>query len=143
MKSLNIIQKSGQERQLANYSKNLTYSQEARDKFFRQLIKHVKSIQIQPRNSMWSQYYQDMDSFFSINEFNQKQKIIHELINKHKPDSVIDMGCNVGGYSIIAAQLGAKVIAFDTDEDSINLLYRLAKERKLNILPLVGNVLYA
>ena len=56
---------------------------------------------------------------------------------RYKPKTVTDIGCNQGGYAILAVQAGARVVAFDTDEDSVALLYRLAQLKNLPILPLV------
>ena len=61
-------------------------------------------------------------------------------MGKLKPKTVTDIGSNMGGYAVLAAQSGASVTAFDTDEDSINMFYKLVKSRKLNILPLVMDV---
>ena len=41
----------------------------------------------------------------------------------------------------MAAQTGARVTAFDTDEDSVGLLYETAKAEVLDILPLVMDCL--
>jgi len=66
--------------------------------------------------------------------------VISELLQDLKPKTVADIGCNMGGYAVLAARQGASVTAFDTDEDSVTLLYRLVKEKNLNILPLVLDV---
>ena len=62
-------------------------------------------------------------------------------MEKITPKTVVDIGCNRGGYSVLAAQRGAKVTAFDNDEDSVSLLYAVAKEKQLPILPLVMDFL--
>jgi hypothetical protein len=66
--------------------------------------------------------------------------LLLDLLQKLKPESVVDIGCNMGGYAVLAAQNGVKVTAFDTDEDSVAMLYKLAKEKNLNILPLIMDV---
>ena len=139
---MDFMHKTGQEKEITRYTKDLHYTPAQREDFLLKLRKDVQSLHIKTSSSMWSQYYQDMDEFFSPSKFQAKQKKIAEILKRCKPATVVDMGCNVGGYSILAALQGAKVVAFDTDEDSISLLYRLAREKQLNILPLVANVLY-
>lgn len=139
---LNLMHKTGQDKEISHYTKTLRYSPSQREDFLLKLRKDVQSISLKNNGSMWSKYYQDMNEFFNSSQYQIKQKKISELIAQCHPESVVDMGCNAGGYSIIAALQGASVVAFDTDEDSISLLYRLAKEKQLNILPLIGDVLY-
>jgi len=142
MRVINLMHKTGQDKEISHYTKTLRYSQAQREDFLLKLRKDVQSISLKNGGSLWSQYYQDMDGFFNPAHYHAKQKKIAELLAQYHPTSVVDMGCNAGGYSIIAALQGVKVVAFDTDEDSISLLYRLAKEKQLNILPLIGDVLY-
>lgn len=47
---------------------------------------------------------------------------ILDLLRKTKPHSVTDIGCNDGFFSTVAAMLGAKVLALDTDEGAIRKL---------------------
>jgi len=142
MRVMDLMHKTNQDKDISKYTKNMRYGISQRETFFLKLKKDVESLAIKTGHSMWSQYYQDMNAFFSPQAAHAKQKVISDLLAKCKPGTVVDMGCNVGGYSILAAQQGAKVVAFDTDEDSISMLYRLVKEKKLDILPLVADVLY-
>jgi SAM-dependent methyltransferase len=142
MRVMDLMHKTNQDKDISKYTKNMRYGISQRETFFLKLKKDVESLAIKTGHSMWSQYYQDMNAFFSPQAAHAKQKVISDLLAKCKPGTVVDMGCNVGGYSILAAQQGAKVVAFDTDADSISMLYRLVKEKKLDILPLVADVLY-
>ena len=142
MRIMHLMHSMNQDKNISQYTKDLHYSTRQRDDFLKKLCKDVLSLHIETGNSMWSKYYEDMSTFFAPQAANAKQKAVINILEKCKPETVVDMGCNVGGYSILAAQHGAKVTAFDTDEDSITLLYRLVKEKGLNILPLVADVLY-
>ena len=57
-------------------------------------------------------------------------------MKKYKPETVIDIGCNTGWFSILAEHLGSKVISIDTNETVVDNLYLYSKKHKLNILPL-------
>jgi SAM-dependent methyltransferase len=139
---MSLVRKSGSEQDLAKRSQNISPTTTSRKAFFDSLRKDVNSITLGSGSSDWSKYYTDMNSFFEPAQFDLKQGKVAELIEKYKPKSVVDIGCNQGGYAILAARCGAQVTAFDTDEDSVSLLYKIAKEKNLSILPLMGDVLY-
>jgi SAM-dependent methyltransferase len=108
----------------------------ARRNLLRKLLKTVRSIDLSPRNSRWAQYYEkeappDMES---------KSRVLADVLDKADPASLVDIGCNTGLFSMLAARKGIRTVAFDTDESSISRLYLDAKEQKLDILPLVMNV---
>ena len=139
---IDLAHKAGSEQDLIKQSQKASYTRSARQTFFESLRKDIGSIQLNSGSSDWSKYYADINAFFEPARFDQKQRKVADLIEKFKPKSVVDIGCNQGGYSILAAQNGIQVTAFDTDEDSISLLYKIAKDKNLSILPLVGDVLY-
>ena len=139
---MNLLHSTGQDKEIAKYQKKISYSTEARRAFFEKLRKDVDSIQFTSGKSLWSKYYRDVNTFLEHSRFHEKQRTVSELLQQTKPKTVVDIGCNVGGYSILAAQAGAKVTAFDNDEDSVSMLYKLVQEKQLNILPLVADVLY-
>jgi 2-polyprenyl-3-methyl-5-hydroxy-6-metoxy-1,4-benzoquinol methylase len=57
------------------------------------------------------------------------------------PAWVVDLGCNTGEYTHIAAQAAASVIAIDADHDSISQLYaNLAQSRIKTVYPLIANL---
>lgn len=140
--AIDLARKSGSEKDLAKKIQVSAYTNSARRSFFESLRKDVNSIPVGSASSDWSKYYADINSFFDPTSFNAKQQKITELIKKLHPKTVVDIGCNQGGYSVLAAQQGASVVAFDNDEDSVSLLYKLAKEKNLPILSLTGDVLY-
>ena len=139
---VDLARKAGSEKDLVKRSQQAVISSAARRAFFEGLRKDTLSIRVNPDQDEWSNYNTKIGSFFKPEQFDQKQQKVAELINKCKPTSVVDIGCQQGGYAILAARHGARVTAFDTDETSISLLYRMAKEKDLNILPLVGDVIF-
>ena len=54
-----------------------------------------------------------------------------------RPSCVLDIGCNTGTYSYLAARLGARVIAADADHDAVDLLYRRLRGEPAAITPMV------
>ena len=53
---------------------------------------------------------------------------------------MLDVGCNTGHFSEIAAKAGASVVAIDADPAVVGSTWRRARERQLDVLPLVVNV---
>ena len=138
---VSMVRQSGTDSRLKEMSKKMVPSARQREEFFLALEKDVRTLIPIPGKSRWSQYYEDINNFFTPSSFNCKQETVTAILDRCKPQTVVDLGCNQGGYSILAVKAGAKVVAFDNDEDSIDLLYLLAKEKNLDILPLVMNVL--
>jgi len=139
---MSMARQSGTEDDLSKLKTSISEDTKVRRAFFEGVKGNLLSIKLPDVSSMWSNYYTDIRTFFTPSLYDIKQKAVADYIEKCKPASVVDIGCNQGGYSVIASRSGAKVIAFDSDEDSISLLYRLVTEKNLNILPLVGDVVY-
>lgn len=139
--SLAIVERLSSDKALASLSSRLNPSRDMRRAFFHSLRGDVKAIPSRISKSVWSKYYADIQTFMDPSRFNHKQANVARVLAECRPQTVVDIGCNRGGYSILAARAGARVTAFDTDADSIALLYELAKDKRLNILPLVVDVL--
>jgi SAM-dependent methyltransferase len=92
----------------------------------------------QDASSTWSPY----TNTFTYNEeqFDVKTRLVREWMDLLRPKTVLDVGCNTGVFSEIAATAGAQVVAIDTDAVVAGQTWRRAKEKNLNILPLVLNL---
>ena len=66
-----------------------------------------------------------------------KKALVSEFLKAVQPKTVLDVGCNTGDYSELAAACGARVLAIDSDHDAIELLYRRYRGRTGAITPLV------
>ena len=88
-------------------------------------------------DSNWSSY---MESHSYVPEsFKAKEAFVKGALEEVKPKTVLDIGCNTGYWSQLAARLGSSVVALDYDPEVIDLLYESAVAEKLDILPLVVN----
>src|SRR5205085_2914398 len=83
----------------------------------------------------WSDYMATHS--YSQAAFSAKEKFVEELLREFRPQRVLDIGANTGHFSILAAKAGAEVVAIDSDPACIGMLWRIAQDQKLNILPLV------
>lgn len=114
-----------------------------RQRFLNGLKTEVESIKLPISKSNWYKYYtKDFDpSLQPSPAWDQKQKAVAEILDKIRPSTVLDIACNRGWYSLLAATKGCKVVSFDKDENCVAQLYLDARERGLKVLPLVMDVL--
>jgi len=71
-----------------------------------------------------------------------KSSIISRWLDEVKPQTVWDLGANIGDYSLIAAQKGIDVVSFDYDPACVNKIYAIVRKKKAsNILPLFLDIL--
>lgn len=106
---------------------------------FRGLVDSLEStvakLSWDPPESTWVDYY-DGDSY-EDESFAHKRELVGAFLREEAPGTVWDLGANTGVFSRIAADLGARVIAFDFDASAVEVHYRQLADRGLDVLPLV------
>lgn len=118
------------------------YSKNPSTEIYESLMKLIESISVglnpRPHQYPFTYYADKHENFDYDNRTNwlPKQNSVYKILNKYKPETVIDIGCNTGWFSILSEHLGSKVVSIDADEAVIDNLYLYGKEHKLNILPL-------
>ena len=116
-----------------------TTNRSLRRGFFQRVRKKVASFSFTGKRDIWSDYYADIPPGVDKNE---KVNLVRSLLQRISPTSVLDLGCNTGVFSVLAAQEGAgRVAAVDTSEACIERLYHRARQDDLPITPLVADVL--
>lgn len=70
-----------------------------------------------------------------------KKDIVKGIIQRLRPSTVLDVGCNTGDYSYIAAESGAKVLSCDADPCVIDALYTRLQSAPASICPAVVSLL--
>jgi SAM-dependent methyltransferase len=91
------------------------------------------------KSSVWSDYMSTNNNY-TADHFQAKQRFVGEALAEFPSRSVLDVGCNTGHFSAIAARHGAKVVALDYDPVVLGDVWRNAREENLEILPLAVNV---
>jgi hypothetical protein len=88
--------------------------------------------------SEWTQYTETC----SYDESGEKAKkdSVREFLAERRPRNVLDLGCNTGDYSRIAADGGAQVIATDSDAAAIDRLYQALRLKPRPITPVVLDI---
>lgn len=69
-----------------------------------------------------------------------KKSFVERALKEHGPKRVLDVGCNRGYFSMLAAQTGGSVIAIDQDPVVVGQLWRRAVQKNLDVLPLVIDI---
>jgi len=82
--------------------------------------------------------YLDRDCIYSASEFAAKKSAVAETLERFRPQFVLDIGCNDGQFSLLAAGFGAAVVAIDRDASAAGALWNSAQGHA--ILPLVIDI---
>lgn len=104
----------------------------------------VDSLAPLPSRSAYTAYYAakgEEDDFDATDSWNVKQLNVKSLLAAPEIVNVLDIACNTGWYSRLAAQLGKRVTAIDSDAACIGALYRAARNGAEDIVPLLTDIL--
>jgi 2-polyprenyl-3-methyl-5-hydroxy-6-metoxy-1,4-benzoquinol methylase len=85
--------------------------------------------------SEWSEYQATL-THYTAEQSAAKQAWMQEALDAEQPRRVLDVGANTGEYSALAAQMGAEVVALERDGAAADRLFRMSRERGLNVLTL-------
>lgn len=98
---------------------------------------HKRLLRASPlaRRSSWTGYMETHS--YAAGQFESKQRFVGEAMAQCRPSRVLDVGCNTGHFSEMAARSGAQVVAIDSDPAVVGATWRRARSERLNILPLV------
>lgn len=88
------------------------------------------------RGSAWSEYMVSGNNY-SDGQLLEKQQFVERALAEFRPRSVLDVGCNTGLFSALAAASGASVVAIDSDPVVVGHTWRRARSRDMDVLPLV------
>jgi SAM-dependent methyltransferase len=111
--------------------------------FMESMVSLVQGLPVAPPMSDYSGYYAAKSEDAPLDDpsrWNPKQTGVHEALGGPEIVSVLDVGCNTGWYSRLAAHLGKRVLALDQDEACIEWLHGDVCKNGKDILPLVANI---
>lgn len=69
-----------------------------------------------------------------------KKALVKDFLQQAHAAEVLDIGCNTGDYSRIAAETGASVLATDFDSGAVEQMYRRLKTDPAAITPMVVDI---
>ncbi|MBI9042007.1 hypothetical protein [Lutibacter sp.] len=97
-----------------------------------------KNKPINAKNEYWLNYEQSHLAEIG-NPKTIKQKFVHKILSTKNPKTVLDLASNKGYYALMAEKLGASVMAFDYEEETINQCYYKAIDVESNITSALMN----
>ncbi len=96
----------------------------------------INNLKWAPHGTEWADYYKDTN--YSLDAFSAKKCLVSQFLDKINPETVWDLGANMGEFSRIGCKEGRQIIAFDNDPASVEKNYlRCIEEGETNILPLL------
>jgi SAM-dependent methyltransferase len=93
-----------------------------------------------PRRRSAASNYTDADCIYTDAEFAAKQQFVIDALDRLRPATLLDVGCNTGVFSALAAARGSRVVGIDRDPDSAEMLWRAAQDHETDVLPLVVDI---
>ncbi len=96
----------------------------------------IRKLKWGPRQSAWADYEQT--HAYSESAWGDKRRLTEKFLDEVRPNSVWDLGANVGTFSRLASQRGIPTVAFDFDPGAVELNYcKVREEGETHLLPLV------
>jgi len=96
----------------------------------------VKKLKWNPQGTEWNDYYEKQT--YSQEALNEKTRLVSEYLDRIQPNTVWDLGSNVGLFSRTASARGVQTISFDVDPACVERNYReVVNKRETHLLPLL------
>jgi len=113
-------------------------SANVRRRFFGRLVRRLLSLRFPTHGDPWEDYYAQINPAF---DKQAKIRAVREIVSRLAPKTVLDLGCNAGVFSLVAAECGARVVSVDSSQACIEALFHAARQRSLPVTPLLSDVL--
>lgn len=84
--------------------------------------------------------YMGAESPYSRDQFQAKERWVNTWLADFSQKTVLDVGCNDGHFSRLAADLGRQVVAIDSETELISKTWKLCRNNHSSVLPLVINI---
>ena len=102
------------------------------------LRRKLESVRPVSGSSNWSEYMEQ--NKYSEDYFPIKQQFVEKALAETNPKRVLDVGCNTGHFSVMAARAGASVVSIDYDPVVVGKVWSVAAGENMDILPLMVNL---
>ncbi len=89
--------------------------------------------------SAWLHYGTEPESYTPA-QFAEKEVGVRAMLAQASPEWVLDIGCNTGHFSRMAAEAGASVVAMDSDGPVVGETWKQASDLDLRIYSVCGDL---
>jgi hypothetical protein len=97
----------------------------------------TRGLRLKVQKTEWEDYYLEAHSYTS-DGLQHKLQLVGEFIDRIQPESLWDLGANIGLFSRLASERGIPTLSFDVDHNAVEQNYLVSKqEGTSNLLPLV------
>jgi 2-polyprenyl-3-methyl-5-hydroxy-6-metoxy-1,4-benzoquinol methylase len=110
-------------------------------KTLNRLLSRMRQVTPAYRSSTWTDYAETA-THYDKDDHSRKRAFVTGALAASNPARVLDVGCNTGVYSVLAADTGAEVVSIDTDPQAVDRLCAKLKGSGKNILPLCIDLAY-
>jgi SAM-dependent methyltransferase len=132
-------ERSGDELYKPRKARNPELARFVLESMFRRVERALDRLMTEARQSRWSDYLISNNNY-APEAFTAKERFVAEALSDLAPRRVLDVGCNTGHFSALAARAGASVVSIDYDAAVIDRVWQKAQAENLDILPLVVNL---
>jgi cyclopropane fatty-acyl-phospholipid synthase-like methyltransferase len=126
------------DQQAGKLTKNIAYNRQIQLSVINRLERLVSSLRERRYSSHWTAY--DRTNSYEITAEKMKMAFVSNALERIGSRRLLDIGCNTGTYSRMAAAKGADVIAIDSDHDCIDKLYNDGRDSGIHITPLCVDI---
>ena len=96
----------------------------------------IKRLSWKGYSTEWANYYQKAN--YSSESFQHKRALVGQFLERARPETVWDMGANIGLFSRIASDRGIHTVCFDIDPAGVEKNYLLSvHDEESLLLPLL------
>jgi SAM-dependent methyltransferase len=110
-------------------------------KTLKTLLSRMRQVTPAYRSSTWTDYAETA-THYDEDDHSLKKAFVVGALAASKPSRILDVGCNTGVYSLLAADACAEVVSIDTDLQTLDRLCAKLKASGKNILPLCVDLAY-
>ncbi|MBT6537426.1 MAG: class I SAM-dependent methyltransferase [Rhodospirillaceae bacterium] len=104
------------------------------------LSKTLRKLGYEAGDSVWGDYASSHS--YSAEDETTKRQFVDQAVDHLSPSTIVDLGGNIGDYSLLVAPKVDRVLCVDIDPACINTLYRRIRDGGPgNVIPIVGDLL--
>jgi hypothetical protein len=123
----------------ASASRSAPVKREAKLELVDSLQSAIRGLRLKRRGGEWESYYDEHS--YTPQEFDHKAALVKGYLEKSSGATIWDLGANTGYFSLLAHELGFRVISFDCDPACVERTYLEAKAKgATRLLPLVQDL---